>query len=79
MIKNFKMYCDRCGSETKSIKMSFFNTEECCLECIETEKLHPKYKEAKEQEISECKKGNYNYEGIGLPKDYSSWVKSLKK
>jgi hypothetical protein len=47
--------------------MSRFNTELCCMECLETEKRHPKYKEAEAAEHAAVKAGNYNFPGIGLP------------
>lgn len=61
--------CDRCNEKTNTIKMSFFNTELCCMKCIRKEKKHELYTKAVEEEIKQCKKGNYNFKGIGLPKD----------
>lgn len=61
--------CDRCNNETHSFNMSYFNTDMCCNECIEKERAHPKYAEAKQIEYEECSKGNLNFEGIGLPED----------
>lgn len=49
--------------------MSFFNTEMICLDCNEKEELHPDYWRAKEVESKEVSKGNYNFKGIGKPKD----------
>lgn len=49
--------------------MSIFNTQTCCLECIEEEKMHKDYERARRTELEEVKNGNYNFEGIGLPKD----------
>jgi hypothetical protein len=46
--------------------MSWFNTDCICKECDEKEKAHPRYKEAKEAELEQVKKGNYNFEGIGF-------------
>jgi len=69
----FNTKCDRCGKTTHSLKMSFFNEEECCTNCLLIEQLHDEYKAAKEKEHEECLKGNYNYEGVGLPKHYNDW------
>ena len=40
-----------------------------CLSCAEKEAAHPKFKLAQDRERAEVKKGNLNYEGIGLPSD----------
>lgn len=63
------MICERCGKATKSVRMSFFNTEMLCKDCQDEESKHPSYKKAKEVERSEYLKGNRNFEGVGLPKD----------
>ena len=44
--------------------MSVFSTECICIKCAETEKLDPEYEKAKEAEIDQIKKGNYNFKGI---------------
>jgi len=49
--------------------MSIFNTEMICLDCKEREIRHPKYKEAQEAELKSIRNGNYNFHGIGKPKD----------
>ena len=61
--------CDRCGCLTKVIQMSLFNTDMCCSQCIETERAHPEFPKARACELDELLKGNYNFPGIGLPKD----------
>lgn len=63
------MKCDRCGKTTKTLKGSFFNTEGCCTECLEKEEKHPLYKKAKEVERQAVLEGDYNFPGIGLPKE----------
>lgn len=73
------MVCQRCDKETEHFTVSFFNTDLICMKCNEIEKLHPKYEEAKRIEHSEVVKGNYNYEGIGLPDDYNEFVKKFNK
>jgi hypothetical protein len=49
--------------------MSKFNKDIICMPCKEIEKNHPDYQRASDVEIAECRKGNYNFEGIGLPED----------
>lgn len=63
------MKCQRCGKETDAFTMSMFNTDECCMECIEKEQKHPDYQKARDVEHAEVVKGNYNFPGIGLPND----------
>ena len=61
--------CDRCGNETIMSTMSFFNEDTICPDCEEKEKAHPEYNRAREVELAECKKGNFNFKGIGKPND----------
>lgn len=61
-------HCARCQKSLKGIShsMSFFNTDICCLDCLEEEKKHPRYQEAKEAELEAVRRGDYNFPGIGL-------------
>lgn len=61
--------CDRCKEEAKIFQMSRFNTDNCCMECLEKEKRHPMYAKAVAAERAAVLAGNYNFEGIGLPDD----------
>ena len=61
--------CERCGNPTTVTQMSLFNTDMCCSVCIEMEKAHPEFPKARARELDELLKGNYNFPGIGLPKD----------
>ena len=61
--------CDRCKKILTSSSMSYFNEDICCNECLDKEKAHPKYAEAKRAENEQVKRGNYNFPGIGLPED----------
>ena len=71
------MLCNRCKKETNIHRMSFFNEDELCLECLDIESLHPMYAKAKEVEHQEVLKGNYNYPGIGLPEDFDEFVEKF--
>ena len=63
------MKCDRCGEEVFALQMSRFNTEMCCVHCLEIERKRPKYKEAVEAELQQVRLGNYNFSGVGRPID----------
>lgn len=54
--------------------MSIFNTQMCCMDCLDLEKKHPQYSIAETLEIAAVKKGDYNFQGIGLPQGYSAWA-----
>lgn len=67
--------CERCGKSLtepggfKRHMMSMFNTQECCIPCIEKERAHPDYEKAREAERSAIANGDFNFIGIGLPED----------
>ena len=61
--------CERCKSKADWTTMSRFNTQMICPVCEIKEKAHPLYKVAKDREMEEVRRGNYNYAGIGLPAD----------
>lgn len=61
-----KKICDRCGAELKVRTMSMFNEDVICMECKEKETHHSDYEKARDAEIAEVRKGNYNFKGIGL-------------
>ena len=63
-MKEWKGQCHRCYRETGGYTMSFLNTQLICFECDETERNHPRYREAKEAELKELKAGNRNYKGL---------------
>lgn len=58
------MKCERCGKETNIHTMSMLNTDLICMDCKEDERKHPLYEQARETELEEVKKGNYNYKGL---------------
>lgn len=70
--------CSRCGQEMMVHSMSFFNTDDCCMACIRIERQHPDYVRAKSIEEAELLRGNSNFGGVGLPKDYATFVAGLK-
>lgn len=61
--------CDRCGEETTSTTMSYFNTDIICPKCDDRERTHPRFEEARRIEREQVAAGNYNYKGVGLPND----------
>lgn len=61
--------CDRCGKKSDTMTMSWFNMDMICMGCDAKEKAHPMYGMAKRIENEQCRRGNYNFEGIGLPED----------
>ena len=63
------MKCDRCSKKVNTLRMSIFNTEMCCTDCLDKEERHPLYKIARDKEHEEVVSGNYNYPGMGLPDD----------
>jgi hypothetical protein len=61
------MECERCGKSAVVHCMSFFNTDLCCLDCIEEEKTHPDYAYAVEIETAHVRAGNVSFSGVGWP------------
>ena len=63
------MKCDRCKKPMTIFRVSWFNTQEICEACQKREAAHPDFEKAKEAERQACLQGNYNFKGIGLPKE----------
>lgn len=61
--------CDRCGKETRSTTMSYFNEDIICPTCDKAEREHPAFEEARQAELEQVKAGNYNFRGVGKPHD----------
>ena len=58
--------CDRCGKDLKGGRiMSMFNEDCICIECKDKETKDEDYEKARDREIEEVKKRNYNFKGIG--------------
>jgi len=49
--------------------MSLFDISMCCPDCINRERGHPKFPEARAKELDELQAGNFSFPGIGLPPD----------
>ena len=45
--------------------MSMFNEDCICIKCKGGEKKDKNYEKARDTEIGEVRKGNYNFKGIG--------------
>lgn len=60
------MRCDRCKKETGIVIMSRFNTDNLCLACEEAEQKLPRYDEARQAEVEACRRGDFNFPGIGF-------------
>ena len=61
--------CDRCYEDAPVSIMSRFNTDTLCPECEVKEKAHPDYQRARDAEHQAVVNGNYNFPGIGKPRD----------
>lgn len=61
-----QQHCDRCHRELRFGRtMSMYNEECICIDCSTKEGLEADYDKARDAEVEEIKKGNYNYRGIG--------------
>lgn len=64
--------CERCGRESIATTMSWFNTEMICCgpgSCDEREEQHPEFERAKQVETEAVRRGDHNFQGVGLPGD----------
>ena len=62
-----KTRCDRChGSLDDGRICSMFNEQTICMTCKEKEQQRADYRKAVEADHAEIRKGNYNFQGIGL-------------
>jgi len=62
-----KTKCDRCRGDFNGCRtMSMFNTQVICMTCKEKEQQRADYRKAVEADHAEIRKGNYNFQGIGL-------------
>ena len=61
--------CERCYKPARMHSVSYFNTEDCCMDCLQKEKQHPDYARARKFEEDAVRAGNFNFPGIGKPAD----------
>ena len=61
--------CGRCNIQTNITRMSYFNEDMCCPNCIEVEKQHSEYAKAVRVENLAVRNGQTDFKGIGLPID----------
>lgn len=61
--------CERCHQEVVVTTTSYFDTMTICEVCSERERTHPEFGHAQRIEIEACKRGDYNFPGIGCPPD----------
>lgn len=66
--------CQRCFEDAPGVCMSLFNTQMCCSNCLDLERKHPMFKTAQKLELESIQKGDYNFQGIGLPSGYTEWA-----
>jgi len=57
--------CDRCTKPCTATTVSFFNTQTICLDCWQAERKDPRYQKAREAEEAACRRGDFNFPGIG--------------
>lgn len=62
--------CERCQEEKGIALKSVMNEDAICSDCFMEEIKHPRYSEAKDMEILESWKGNYNYPGLFAGQKY---------
>ena len=59
--------CQRCGRKNfLYLTMSYFNTQMICEKCEDKERQRSDFEKARTADEAAVKKGNYNFEGIGL-------------
>lgn len=73
------MRCDRCGQTLTTSRVSFFNTDTLCPACQTVEEAHPDFETAKQAEHEACKRGDYNYPGVGWPGEHGRLSDSTLK
>lgn len=64
-MKEWDGNCQHCGKKSSAHIMSMFNKDLICFDCKKKEMEHPLYEEAREAEAEACRRGDYNFPGIG--------------
>jgi len=59
--------CQRCRNQLDVLTMSYFNMQLICHTCEAKERNHPDFEKAREAESEACKRGDFDFPGIGLP------------
>lgn len=61
------MNCERCTQPASVHSVSWFNTQDICLDCQNEEEAHPDIAYAKDQENKAVLGGDNNFPGVGWP------------
>ncbi len=61
--------CHRCNQKSSDHVMSMFNKDLICMGCSDKESKHPDHKAAADAELAAVQSGNYNFSGVGKPRD----------
>jgi hypothetical protein len=74
------MTCPRCGVDLHhGYTMSWFTTEEICLDCKEEERGYPNYAKERPEERASLDRGERNFPGIGLAPEDLSYLAERRK
>lgn len=72
-MRDWKGRCHRCGKETPCHTMSYFNFDLICADgegsCDAKERAHSQFQEARDADAEATRRGDFNFPGIGKPKD----------
>ncbi len=72
--------CERCGDRNPlATTMSRFNEQTICVACNEDEKLAPNYAKARAAEEAACRRGDFNFPGIGLAPEDVAFLAERRK
>jgi len=71
--------CDRCGKESHGTIVSKFNTDSLCDDCHDDERLAPGYQAADAAELAACRRGDFNFEGVGLSTEDIAFLAKRRK
>lgn len=66
-LRDWNGNCQRCYKPSDVHTMSMFDVTLICMDCVDAEQNHPRYKEARDAETKALKRGELNFKGIGYP------------
>jgi hypothetical protein len=66
--KQGQTICARCRVPTTCTIMSMFSRDIICMDCVDLERSHPKFKEASLRERAASTAGDRHFPGIGVPR-----------